>query len=74
MKEILIAMKRLLGTSCTYISFEQEKNVNYLKAVIKNSNGGKDTVRQKINVPLKELTEKDYQDMLTVLLNRAYVS
>lgn len=74
MKEITIAMKRLLGTSCTYLSFEQEKGVNYLKAILKNDLGGKDTIRQKINVPLNKLTEKDYQNMLEVLMQRMYVS
>lgn len=65
-------IKNKLGVSCTFLAFEVEGSTTYLKAVLKNNLGGKDTVRQKINVPLNTLTEQDYENMYNVLKEKTY--
>lgn len=74
MSEILKSIKKSLGVSCTFLAFETEKDIVFLKAIIKNNLGGKDTVKQKINVPLNTLTEQDYENMYNVLKERTYAS
>lgn len=72
MSEVLNNIKKSLGVSCTFLAFETESDTVFLKAVIKNNLGGKDTVRQKINVPLNTLTEQDYENMYNVLREKTY--
>lgn len=72
LKNNLAIIKGKLGKSCTYLSFEKEGSLTFLRANLLNKNGGKDTVRQKINVDLKDLLQEDFENMFNVLNTKAY--
>jgi len=74
LKNNLAIMKGKLGKVCTYLSFEKEGSTTFLRANLLNKNGGKDTVRQKINVELKDLQQEDFENMFNVLNTKAYDS
>ena len=72
LKNNLAIMKGKLGKACTYLSFEKEGATTFLRANLINSSGGKDTIRQKINVDLKDLLQEDFENMFNVLNTKAY--
>lgn len=74
LKANLDNMKSQLGRSCTYLAFEIENKQVYLKANLINELGGKDKIKQKINVSLENLNEEDFKNMFNVLKDRVYAS
>ena len=74
LKANLDNMKSQLGRSCTYLAFETENKQVYLKANLINELGGKDKIKQKINVSLENLNEEDFKNMFNVLKDRVYAS
>lgn len=68
----LLRVKRNLGKECLYLSHEQEGNKRFIKAVMLNSSGGKDTVSIEIDSNLAMFKEKEYNDIQKTLGKRTY--
>ena len=65
-------IKKQLGSACTYISHLQESGKYFLKIVLKNKNGGKDTLTYELQGTPDTITSNDYQALLTMLKNKEY--
>ena len=71
-KSWLNAIKRSIGSDCRYISHLKNGDDYFIKAILLNKEGGKDTLRIKLSINPSALTSKDYQALLKTLKNREY--
>lgn len=59
---------------CTFLAFEQEKGEIFFSAKMKNKEGGKDSVKIKINKGLQSLQPTDFEELYTILNEKTYES
>lgn len=59
-------------TDCMFLSHVQYKNGYGIKAVMKNDNGGKDTITIPLNVNPSLLTSADYKSIMNLLKTKQY--
>lgn len=57
-------LKQKLGKNCSYLSHVLENSKRFIKAVIKNNIGGKDTFLIEVK---NDLSQKDYDDVFKSL-------
>lgn len=78
----LEAIKRELGNSCTHISSIKTKiknvdgdwvNVDGIKAVILNKDGGKDKVEIILPVKFEAMQDSNFEEILNYIKNKEYV-
>lgn len=70
----LLTIKKNLKGRCTFIAHEEEKGKYFIKAIMKNETGGKDTVRFSLGGTPEEMSEKDYEELYTQLSTMNYVA
>lgn len=70
MSNYLNDLKKLVP-NCTFLAFENYKDKLFFKAVIKN---GKDVdrVRIQINCDLKDVGQREYDDLFSILIQKKY--
>lgn len=68
----LTAIKKTLGKKCLFISHVSKKAQHFLKIVMTNSKGGKDTIHYRIKGTPNELTSSDYLALLEMLKKGEY--
>lgn len=57
---------------CTFLAHVQYKGTFGIKAVMKNTSGGKDTITIPLNVDPSLLTSADYKSVMNLLKNKQY--
>lgn len=71
----------MLGKGCDFLSFTSDKtiqedgswvSIDCIKAVLKNDNGGKDTIYLALDKKPSELIEEDFKNIFYVLNARTY--
>ena len=71
-KNQLQKIRRSLGKDCLYLSHEKVGDKRFIKAVMLNSLGGKDTVPIEIEPNLSLFREQEYNDIQKILSTRSY--
>lgn len=71
-KTWLTNIKKSLGSACTYISHVESKGKYFIKVIMTNSSGGKDTIMYEIKTKPQDLTSNDYKALLTLLKEKGY--
>lgn len=71
-KNQLSRLRKSLGKDCTYISHITQNGQRFIKAVLLNRLGGKDTVEVPINSDLSQVKDADYDTVLKILGERRY--
>lgn len=71
-KAELNRVKRNLGRACSYLSHEKSGEKRFIKAVMTNKLGGKDTVTIEINPNLSLFKRAEYNGIMKQLGNRDY--
>ena len=65
-------LRKGLGKECTYLSFETEGNKRFIKAVMKNNAGGKDTVSIEVPFDLSKFRKPEYNQIMKTLGTKSY--
>ena len=65
-------VKQHLGSKCIFLSHQKEGTSHYLKCVLKNSQGGKDTIYYEITKNPDVMNLKDYQELADILIEKFY--
>lgn len=67
-------IKKSLGKRCSFLAHEREGGKYFVKAIMKNETGGKDTVRFALGGTPSEMTEDDYRELYNQLKTMDYVN
>lgn len=70
----LLQIKQALGGKCTFLAHESESGKSFIKAIMKNETGGKDTVRFALGSTAAKMNESDYHELYNQLKNGDYAS
>lgn len=70
----LAAIKREVGTQCTYLAFAEESGEYFFQANLTNSSGAKDRVKILIDGTPESLSDESYEQLLEILKTRSYVT
>lgn len=71
-KQQIQRVKKNLGKDCTYLSHEKRGDKRFIKAIMINSTGGKDTVTIEINSNLSLVKREEYDKVMETLGERSY--
>ena len=75
-KSWLKKIRKTLGSKCTFLSFSKKRNgkneENFILVNLKNTSGGVDKIKYKLQVTPNQLTDSDYSTFLSMLIKGDY--